>query len=83
MKAFVASVVALVGLAAALAADDKPRQLEEVPKAKLETRPVTACHGTAVEFVDSPVVAAKLATEQKKLVLVLHVSGHFEDPSFT
>ena len=43
----------------------------------------TACHGTAVEFVDTPVEAAKLAAQQKKLVLVLHVSGHFEDPGFT
>jgi uncharacterized protein YdeI (BOF family) len=43
----------------------------------------TACHGTAVEFVDTPVKAAKLAAEQKKLVMVLHVSGYFEDPEFT
>jgi hypothetical protein len=42
-----------------------------------------SCHGTSVEFADSPVQAAKLATQQKKLVLVLHVSGHFEDPGFT
>lgn len=43
----------------------------------------TACHGTAVEFVDTPVLAAKLAAQQKKLVMVLHVSGYFEDPEFT
>jgi len=45
--------------------------------------PKTACFGTAVEFVESPTLAAKLAAEQKKLVFVLHVSGHFEDPDFT
>lgn len=52
--------------------------------AKLKTeRASTACHGTAVEFVENPVLAAKLAKEEKKLVLVLHVSGYFEDPNFT
>ncbi len=50
---------------------------------KTERESKTACHGTTVEFVSSPVAAAKLATKQKKLVLVLHVSGHFEDPNFT
>lgn len=47
------------------------------------TEPKASCHGTAVEFVSSPVAAARLAAGQKKLVLVLHVSGHFEDPDFT
>ena len=40
-------------------------------------------YGTAVEFVDSPKEAAALARKQQKLVFVLHVSGHFEDPRFT
>lgn len=40
-------------------------------------------HGTAIDFVDSPTEAAKLAKKQEKLVFVLHVSGHFEDPRFT
>ena len=39
--------------------------------------------GTAVEFVDTPSEAAKLAKKEQKLVFVLHVSGHFEDPTFT
>jgi hypothetical protein len=43
----------------------------------------TACHGTAIDFVATPVTAAKLAAQQKKLVMVLHVSGYFEDPDFT
>jgi hypothetical protein len=41
------------------------------------------CHGTAVNFVNTPSEAAKLAKKQEKLVFVLHVSGHFEDPSIT
>ncbi len=40
-------------------------------------------HGTAVKFVDSPSEAARLALKQEKLVLVLHISGIFEDPSCT
>jgi hypothetical protein len=41
------------------------------------------CHGTSIDFVDTPTEAAKLAKKEGKLVLVLHVSGHFEDPRFT
>jgi hypothetical protein len=41
------------------------------------------CYGTAIEFVDTPKEAAALARKQEKLVLVLHVSGHFETPEFT
>jgi hypothetical protein len=52
-------------------------------KTTLKDKPRRACHGTAVEFMGSPVEAAKLAAKQKKLVFVLHVSGHFEDPTFT
>jgi len=39
--------------------------------------------GTSVEFVDTPSAAARLAKKEQKLVFVLHVSGHFEDPRFT
>lgn len=39
--------------------------------------------GTKIDFVESPREAAALAKKQEKLVLVLHVSGHFEDPGLT
>ena len=39
--------------------------------------------GTSVEFVDTPKEAAAEAKKQEKLVFILHVSGHFEDPRFT
>jgi hypothetical protein len=53
-------------------------------QAKLESKAErTACHSTAVEFVATPIDAAKFASEEKKLVFVLHVSGYFEDPKFT
>jgi hypothetical protein len=41
------------------------------------------CHGTKIEFVDTPKEAAAQAKKDQKLVFVLHVSGHFEDPRFT
>ena len=40
-------------------------------------------YGTAVDFLDSPAQAAKKAAKEEKLVFVLHVSGNFEDPTFT
>jgi hypothetical protein len=40
-------------------------------------------YGTSVEFVGSPAEAARQAKKDEKLVFVLHVSGHFEDPRFT
>jgi hypothetical protein len=40
-------------------------------------------HGTTIDFVDTPSEAARQAKKDEKLVFVLHVSGHFEDPRFT
>ena len=40
-------------------------------------------YGTRVKFVSSPSEAARQAKMEEKLVFVLHVSGHFEDPAFT
>ena len=39
--------------------------------------------GTELVFADSPKAAAEQAKKEQKLVFVLHVSGHFEDPRFT
>jgi hypothetical protein len=43
----------------------------------------TGDFGTAVHFLKTPAEAAKQAQKEQKLVLVLHVSGDFEDPDFT
>jgi hypothetical protein len=43
----------------------------------------TCGHGTKLDFVDSPKQAASIAKKEQKLVMVLHVSGHFEDPGLT
>jgi len=56
---------------------------------KLPAKPAPAAgatcgdYGTTIEFDDSPQDAAKRALKEEKLVLVLHVSGHFEDPKLT
>jgi hypothetical protein len=43
----------------------------------------TCGFGTKLDFVDNPKEAASIAKKEQKLVLVLHVSGHFEDPGLT
>jgi hypothetical protein len=43
----------------------------------------TGDFGTNVKFVKTPSDAGKQALKEEKLVLVLHVSGDFEDPDFT
>jgi hypothetical protein len=74
-----ASGLALGFLPAGLRADEP--QLKTVPG---EGQPAAVCrHSTAIDFVATPAEAAKLAARAKKLVLVLHVSGYFEDPDFT
>jgi hypothetical protein len=67
-------LVAWGGLAAALAADFP---------AGPTSKPVCRSHGTSVEFLNTPTEAAGRALRDQKLVFVLHVSGHFEDPQFT
>lgn len=43
----------------------------------------TGDFGTSIFFEESPQDAAKRALKEEKLVLVLHVSGYFEDPKLT
>ncbi|MCI0638232.1 MAG: hypothetical protein L0Y72_00015 [Gemmataceae bacterium] len=40
-------------------------------------------YGTTVQFEKTPSDAARKAQKEEKLVMVLHVSGDFEDPDFT
>jgi hypothetical protein len=41
------------------------------------------CFGTAVNFLASPAEAFTVAKKEKRLTLILHVSGNFEDSGFT
>jgi hypothetical protein len=40
-------------------------------------------YGTSVHFEKSPSDAARKALKEEKLVMVLHISGNFEDPDLT
>jgi hypothetical protein len=57
-----------------------PRDLPIITPAE---KPTCSAHGTTIDFVDTPSQAASLAKKAGKLVMVLHVSGNFEDPRFT
>ncbi len=46
-------------------------------------KPSCGEYGTTVNFEESPSAAARKALKEEKLVVVLHISGHFEDPDFT
>jgi hypothetical protein len=45
----------------------------------------TSCgeFGTSVHFEPTPLDAAKAAKKDGRLVMVLHISGHFEDSGLT
>jgi hypothetical protein len=45
--------------------------------------PTCSRHNTSVDFFDTPSEAATQAKKDGKLVLVLHISGIFEDPKLT
>jgi hypothetical protein len=45
--------------------------------------PACATYGTSVQFLGNQAEAARLALKEKKLLLVLHISGNFEDSRFT
>ena len=56
------------------------------PKAAAPPRPAApACEtfGTSVHFAVSPAAAEKQAAQEGKLLFLLHVSGDFEDDTFT
>ena len=54
-----------------------------IPQTPLLAEETCGEYGTSVVFADSPAEAAKRALEEEKLVLVLHVSGHFEESDYT
>jgi hypothetical protein len=54
-------------------------------EARAEPHAASVCQtfGTSVEFDANPAHAAKQAAESQKLLMVLHVSGNFEESAFT
>ena len=58
-----------------------PSQADPTKKPSNET--TCGDYGTTVHFEKSPSDAANKAKKEEKLVCVLHISGHFEEPDFT
>ena len=52
------------------------------PDAKPAEGATCGSYGTTIEFLETPREAAAQAKKEGKLVFVLHVSGHLEDPRF-
>ncbi|MBL8799662.1 MAG: hypothetical protein JNM56_37615, partial [Planctomycetia bacterium] len=79
LKAVALWLAPLVGQARELPA------VNTLPGKPAAAAPAATCgdYGTSIEFDDTPQDAAKRALKEEKLVLVLHVSGHFEDPGLT
>ena len=48
----------------------------------IEAQACDTC-GTSIKFMRSPQAAGRRAAQEEKLVLLLHVSGNFEDSGFT
>lgn len=83
-------LAALVGLASARGAELNGKTTGKRVRPTTGVTPILkpktgGCggHGTSIEFVATPSEAARQAKKEEKLVFVLHVSGHFEDPRFT
>jgi hypothetical protein len=76
----------LAGLVVAQAKDppvkSKPLPLNPLDKPKAATS-CSGDYGTSILFEETPKEAAARAKKEEKLVFVLHVSGHFEDPKLT
>ena len=75
--------LAAPGLACAVDVKSKPTGPGQSLPVDLPEKATCGSHGTTVDFVDTPREAAQQAKKAGKLVFVLHVSGHFEDPRFT
>jgi hypothetical protein len=75
--------------------DAEPTPPQEVPAAPAvrplahpvlpaaNAAPACSNHGTAVTFFENPPDAFRQAARENKLVLMVHLSGNFEDPAFT
>ena len=57
--------------------------LQADQKSKPSDKATCGDYGTTVTFEKSPSDAANRARKEEKLVCVLHISGHFEDPTLT
>jgi hypothetical protein len=68
---------------AAEAKKETPETPLDIAVAGAVRLPACESYGTAVKFLSRPADAARQALREDKLLLVLHVSGNFEDAKFT
>jgi hypothetical protein len=61
----------------------KPGRVPHIIAAPDQAPPADACFNTRVHFVETPAKAARLAERDQRLMLVLNISGEFEDSRFT
>ena len=73
----------LTGLGLSLSIPSLEAKDAPAKPAKAETASCGGDYGTEVHFEKTPSHAAKRALKEEKLVLVLHISGLFEEPDFT
>jgi hypothetical protein len=80
-----ASLLGLAVHASELKAGDPGTGKTPVPAkpATCDAKGQCGTYGTTIEFRKTPQSAAAQALKEEKLVFVLHVSGNFEDPTFT
>ena len=72
-----------VGLIAAGFASPAWAQPLTKPGLGLQPETCSGDHGTNVHFEKNVKEAAKKALKEEKLVLAIHISGHFEEPDYT
>ncbi|OAI45329.1 hypothetical protein AYO44_02690 [Planctomycetaceae bacterium SCGC AG-212-F19] len=80
------AIIAKLEAAAPRPAEPTPPPKEEPvaqPAAVADAKPAKACFGTAVNFAGTPIEAAEEAVKDKKLLMVLTISGNFEESKFT
>lgn len=73
------AMLAALGLGLALA----PAATSKEPAKPAEPQPGCGGYGTSVDFEETPKAAADKAKKEEKLVLILHISGDFEEPGRT
>jgi hypothetical protein len=71
-------------LAAVPVRQGRPDRVPALSPSDRSTAPAgNGCYGTKIEFVEDPREAARLAEKNRRLMLVLNISGDFEESRFT
>ena len=77
------SAVALTVAGSVWGAESPDKSASKTAPSKAATSKPDCSFGTALQWESKLDVAAKKADRENKLLMVLAVAGHFEDPFFT